>query len=376
LSAQGEPEPAGMLAGMAATGAGGTQLTSHLLDEQGTVVSGVNRAEIESRLAAGTFFWLDLPDLGEEQLVWLREVFGFHPLAIEDAEGFGERPKLEEYPEYTFLVLHGSSVDLATPYTVPGDSASPGDATRPAQAPVPSLDALSEVHFFVAAHYMVTVHRGTCPALRGLAERLRAGRQAVRNPARLFHRVADALVDGFFPVLSELDDRIDAVQARILERPSNAQLAELLGYRNTLVGLRRVVAPQRDIMAGLAGGITQLPGFDDEAQRYFRDIYDHLIRLADLIDGYRDLVSAATDAYLSVTSNQLNAVMKQLTIISTVFLPLSFLTGFFGQNFGWLVGHLGGRVTFFGVGVGTEVIAVMALMALFRSRGWLGGGRS
>jgi magnesium transporter len=222
---------------------------------------------------------------------------------------------------------------------------------------------------------MVTVHRGTCPSLRNFAVRMKSARQPVRNPARLFHRVADTLVDSFFPVLNDLDEGLDVLQGRIIARPVESQLVQLLEYRSALVGLRRVITPQRDIFAGLASGVTALPGFDDEAQRYFRDIYDHLIRLADLVDGYRDLVSGTTDAYLSVTSNQLNAVMKQLTIISSVFLPLSFLTGFFGQNFGFLVGHIGSWETFVGLGLGTELLAVIGLITLFRKRGWLGGAQ-
>jgi magnesium transporter len=339
---------------------------SHLLDDDGVVIDGVTRHDIESHLAAGSFFWLDLPRLEQEEMTWLREVFRFHPLAIEDAEMFGERPKLEEYADYTFLVLHGSALDLGQSFF--GTKALPG-ASGPA-----ALDDLSEVHFFVSEHYMVTVHRGTCPSLRNFALRMKSARQPVRNPARLFHRVADTLVDSFFPVLNDLDEGLDALQGQIMAKPAESQLARLLEYRSALVGLRKVITPQRDIFAGLASGITALPGFDDEAQRYFRDIYDHLIRLADMVDAYRDLLSGTTDAYLSVTSNQLNVVMKQLTIISTVFLPLAFLTGFFGQNFNWMINQIGSWQAFVFAGLGTELLAVISLYALFRRRGWLGGG--
>ncbi|MCL2393659.1 MAG: magnesium transporter CorA family protein [Acidimicrobiaceae bacterium] len=351
---------------MATTTAGVSAIpTNHLLDDQGVVVNGVSRSDIEARIAAGSFFWLDLPRLGAEELTWLRDVFHFHPLAIEDAEQFGERPKLEEFDDFTFLVMHGSALDL-------GDSlfGLTGDAAP--QSIPESLDDLSEVHFFVAVHYIVTVHRGTCPSLGHLAQRMKTSRVAVHNPARIFHRVADTLVDSFFPVLSSLDEGIDTLQDAIIAHPRQEHLVRLLEYRSALVGLRKVIGPARDIFAGLASGITELPGFDDEAHPYFRDIYDHLIRLADLVDGYRDLVSGVTDAYLSVTSNQLNVVMKQLTIISTIFLPLSFLTGFFGQNFSFLVDSIGGWETFVGVGIGTELVAVIALLWLFKSRGWLG----
>lgn len=337
---------------------------NHLLDEHGIVVDGVGRSDIEARISAGSFFWLDLSKLGSEESRWLTELFHFHPLAIEDAEQFGERPKLEEYDGYTFLVLHGSALDFNDIVFGTDDHAPPHVSLR-------TLDDLSEVHFFVHSRYMVTIHRGTCPSLMHLTRRMKVARVGVQNPARLFHRVADTLVDSFFPVLTNLDEGIDTLQDAIIARPREAHLIRLLEYRSTLVGLRKVIAPQRDVFAGLASGVTELPGFEEEAEPYFRDIYDHLIRLSDLVDGYRDLVSGVTDAYLSVTSNQLNVVMKQLTIISTVFLPLSFLTGFFGQNFDWLVRNIGSWETFVGLGLGTELLAVVSLLWLFRSRGWL-----
>jgi len=137
--------------------------------------------------------------------------------------------------------------------------------------------------------------------------------------------------------------------------------------------MRKVIAPQRDMMASINAGVTDVPGMTDEAARYFRDLYDHLIRLADLVDSYRDLLSSVMDTHLSTVSNRLNVVMKQLAIIATVFLPLSWLTGFFGQNFAFLVGHITTTWSFFVFGIGIEVVAVILLAVLFKRRGWLGG---
>ena len=140
--------------------------------------------------------------------------------------------------------------------------------------------------------------------------------------------------------------------------------------KRLLVGMRKAVSPQRDMFASLAGGIAQLPGMSEDDERYFRDIYDHLIRISDLIDTYRDLLTSSMDVYLSTVSNRLNSVMKQLTIMATVFLPLTFITGFFGQNFGWMVGHIGSPAAFFGLGLGVEVLTVAGLFTLFKKRGW------
>ena len=146
--------------------------------------------------------------------------------------------------------------------------------------------------------------------------------------------------------------------------------------KRSLITIRKVVTPQRDMFATISSGVEQLPGVTEDALRYIRDIYDHLIRISDLVDGYRDLLSGVMDTHLSTVSNRLNVVMKQLTIIATVFLPLSFLTGFFGQNFNWLVAHITGRVPFIVFGLGLELVSAAVLLYLFRKRGWLGGPTS
>jgi magnesium transporter len=359
-------------------------LKRRVLDETGQVIEDVTREQIEALVKGKKFFWLDLPDVGDEEVGWLRDVFGFHPLAIEDVEHFGERPKIEEYDGYVTLVLYGSGAEPADP-TGNNGTATNGTAANGTVAPAApgsaddgsvakgQIEALSEVHCFLSEQYLVTVHRGHCPAFGALLARAHARKVPVTEPSRLFYRVADTLVDSFFPVLAELDDRIDTLQSEVIAHPDNEQLGELLGYRSALIALRRVVAPQRDLFAALSSQVTELPGFDDDQVRYLRDVYDHLIRLSDMIDGYRDLLSGTTDAYLSVVSNQLNVVMKQLAIISTVFLPLSFITGFFGQNFTWVLNRIGSWESFVVLGLGSEVVAVALLVILFRRRGWIGG---
>ena len=158
----------------------------------------------------------------------------------------------------------------------------------------------------------------------------------------LLYRIADALVDSYFPVMARFDDPIDELEEAILKAPTEAQVGTLFAMKRQLISLRKLVTPERDMMASVLVGGTDLPGMTDDAERYFRDLYDHLIRLSDLVDSYRDLLTSAVDTHLSTVSNRLNEVMKQLAIIATIFLPLSFLTGFFGQNFAWLVRAIGG----------------------------------
>ena len=134
--------------------------------------------------------------------------------------------------------------------------------------------------------------------------------------------------------------------------------------------MRKTVTPQRDAFGSLVRRPCPTAGLPAEDEHYFRDVFDHLIRISDLIDSYRDLLTDTMDVYLSTASNRINAVMKQMTIIATIFLPLSFITGFFGQNFGWLVSHVHSSPMFLALGVGSEIVALLALLAFFRRRGW------
>ncbi len=310
-------------------------------------------ASVRDALGAGTLLWLDLRQAGEDGLALLRDVFQLHPLAIEDVTEFGQRPKVEDFGGMVYLVSYGIADD--------GKS-------------------LTEVHFFIAEHYLVTVRKGGCPSIDELRGRLdKPGYQLPtgNRPTRLIllHHLIDSLIDSFFPALSDFDDRIDDLQEQIFAKPNNDQLAELFAMQRWLVYARKIVSPMRDGMASLVAGMVELPGTTPDSDPYLRDLYDHMIRISDMIDSYRDLLSNGMDAYLSMVSNNLNQVMKQLAIIATIFLPLSFLTGFFGQNFAWLVGHLGSLYTFLILGVGSELLAVAGLYALFRRRGWIGSTR-
>jgi magnesium transporter len=320
-------------------------VSAHILDREGTPQLKVGRDAVESRLEDGDFFWLDLHGPGEEELRVLRDAFGFHPLAVEDSEHFGQRPKLEEYGDVAFLVLYGA-------------------------APEPDEDRLVEVHCFYSERFLVTVRRDEAPACDAVRERYaRRGRERVR-PIVLLYRLVDALVDSLFRPLSDLDDRLDAMQDEMLAGPTNAQLQEVFLLRRRLVELRRVISPQRDLLGQISSGAVELPGLDDEARRYFRDVHDHLIRLSEQVDMYRDLLTGALDLYMSNSSNRMAAVMKQLTMIATIFLPLSFVAGFFGQNFGWLVDNVGSLMAFLLLGIGLQAVTLILLLLYFKRRGW------
>jgi len=188
----------------------------------------------------------------------------------------------------------------------------------------------------------------------------------------LLFRVLDALADSFFPLLWDIDDEIDELEADVLANPTERQLERLFSLKRQLIAMRKVITPQRDMFARSVDQIADLPGFELDERDYFRDVYDHLIRISDLIDSYRDLLSGATDLYLSTVSNRQNDVMKQLTAIATIFLPLSFITGFFGQNFAYLVTDLiRSTWSFWVIGVGSMLATCVGLLFFFRRKRWI-----
>ena len=318
-------------------------VTGYLIAKDGSAIASADGQTMRHLLDKGELLWLDLYQPDANELGLLASVFGIHRLAVEDAEQFGQRPKLEDYDDFTQVIAYGVE-----------------DAGR----------SLVEVHCFYSEHYLVTVRHGDCAAFAEVRARL-PHRPKPISRLLLLHHILDELTDGFFPVLSAFDDRIDQLQDEIFDKPTDEQLSELFTTKRWLISVRKVVTPQRDLVASLVSGVTDLPGMTREIERYFRDLYDHLIRISDLVDSYRDLLTGSMDAYLSTVSNRLNVVMKQLTVIATVFLPLSFITGFFGQNFGWMVQRIGGLPAFLGLGLGGELAIVAGMLVLFRRRGWM-----
>ncbi len=307
------------------------------------VLDRVDERAIDELIARDEFFWLDLLDPDDEQLAALAARFGWHPLALEDMQHFRQRPKLDRYGDQMLIVFYGAHAD--GPLT--------DEETH-----------LIEVHLMVSGSWVVTVRRRRCEQLDELRRRVAADPSG--DEELTIYKIVDALTDTFFPVLERIDDAIDELEDAIVLRPTDEQLQRVFRLKRKLVVLRRVITPQRDLAARTIGEIDELPGLSHGSRDYFRDVYDHLIRVSDLIDSYRDLLTGTMDVYLSTVSNRLNVVMKQLTLVATVFLPITALTGFFGQNFGWLVRHVSGPVSFFVLGVGGSLLSCVILYAWFR----------
>jgi len=255
--------------------------------------------------------WLDLV---EEDIpaceVILKDIFGFHPLAVADALSQTHVPRVDDWGNYLYLVLHA-------PIFIP-------DHNEPFTT--------NEVDIFLGKHFLVTYQSARVSVIDNLWKILeRDTRILQKGSDHLFYKLADDLVADYMPLADELDEIIDDIEDRIFDKPSQQLLEQIFLMKRSLAHLRRMIAPQREVFNKLARGDDQIIDRNDRV--FFRDIYDHLVRLYDITESLRDLMGSVLDTYLSAVNNRMNEVMKTLTIITTLFMPLSFLVGFFGMNF-------------------------------------------
>ncbi|MEW6718233.1 MAG: magnesium/cobalt transporter CorA [Chloroflexota bacterium] len=321
-------------------------------DQSGQVQTGLP-PETFSRILQDPhgLFWLDLS--GEPLEVCepiLRDVFDFHQLAVDDALREIHVPKIDDWENYLYMVLpailrSSSETEIFTPV---------------------------ELDIFLGTNYLVTYHDKPIPALVSLEETcLRDERLLSRGAAYLVYRLADEFVDDVMPVVEEVEERIDQIEDRIFQNPQPATLEELFTIRRALLQLRRLFIPQREVFNKLSRGDYAV--INTKHRIFFRDVYDHLVRLQDINENLRDLTSSALETYLSVVNNKMNDVMKTLTAITTIFMPVSFLAGFFGMNFFQPVLHLDawtGDIAFLLMLIATLLIP-LAMFIWVKRRGWI-----
>ena len=300
------------------------------------VLDHIDREEIARQRAAGTFFWLDLMGPSSADIDTVAEIFDLHPIAVEDMQAFGQRPKIDDYDHFLHIVFYGMEND----------------------EPV-------EVHIIVHGDAMVTVRRDQCSTLLGAHARVEAT-PADREEYAVY-RVLDALTDSFFPAMEAIDEQVDHLEEAVITSAERRDLEAIVALKRRLTDLRRRVGPQRDILATADSLFSRLPGFTgDGSHDYFRDVYDHLLRIVDSIESYRDVLTGLLDVYLSAQSNRINQWITRLTVLGTIFLPLTYLTGFFGPNFGWMVRHVGDAWQFWILGVGLEIASISILVIWFQ----------
>ncbi|MEP6692032.1 MAG: magnesium transporter CorA family protein [Gemmatimonadaceae bacterium] len=270
-------------------------------------------AALERANGGGAMLWVDINSNDAGQRALLGDLFHFHPLAIEDALHASSRVKVEEYGgQFLIVVLR----------TVRFCEETPDDPY--------DIETIN-LTMFVGPHYLVTVHDEPAPSVDAVVELVRRNPDLLtRGPARLSHMVADNAVDAFFPILDQVDQFIDGLEERVFKRFDQAALEEIFRVKRLVLSLRRYLGPQRDVFSALSNRPSALlPPAD---QVYFRDVYDHVLRLNDSLDTFRDLMSGTMDAYLSQVSNRLAQVTKGLSVVATISIPFVVISGMWGMN--------------------------------------------
>ncbi len=261
----------------------------------------------------GGVLWVDLVETPPAQARPVLEgIFGFHPLAVDDALEEIHIPKVDDWGDYLYLAFY---------------------AVRPSDVEADKeLVVLQELDCFLTSRCMVTYQAEAAHAVdRTWQTAQRDPRAFSRGAPQLLYQLLDTLVVDYTLVLEQLDDRVECAEDLVFEEPSEALIGEVFDYRRALLHLRRSLAPQREVLNELSRG--HFAAIGETYAMYFRDIYDHMVRLYDVTDTIRDVVNGTLEMYLSMVNNRMNDVMKTLTIITTLFMPLSFLAGFFGMNF-------------------------------------------
>ena len=297
-------------------------------------------------MAAGVTFWVDLQSPSIPESLILSETMGFHPLSVEDAMSAIQYPKAEAYDGYLYVVLHG--IDFS-----PGTQ---GFGTH-------------DVDFFLGPNYLVTVHDGASLAVGEILEHCpRNVRILADGPVPLFHRIVDTMVDHYRPEVDKLEERLDELEEAVFRNPTPALAREILEKKRDVSSLRRVTTPQRDVIARLAR--REFVDISTEMSFRFRDVYDHLVRISDDALLFQDRITGILDAHLSNVSNRLNEVMKVLTVVATIFMPLTLLTGIYGMNVD--LPHLpGGSADQFWWLLGFMIAVVIAMLAVFHRKHWV-----
>lgn len=298
--------------------------------------------------------WVALDDPSPGELERIGEELGIHPLAIQDSVEFGLLPKIEDYPDSALVVFMGC--------TFREDNGT-------------QLPSLVEVHFHVTREAIVSVQRQPLPALAAALDRI--GLDDVSGSEDALYRALEALAGSFVPPLAALDEEVDAIENRILKEPDSKVRRRLLDMKHSLVALRQSLDRQRNVLAGHRDLLERIPGFhSEEAHDVLRDLYERIALVSYQVETLRELISNALDLYVSVSSQKLNETMKILTVVATFFLPLTFLVGFFGQNFKWMTDRIQGLGSFLVFGLGISVLFVVALFLVFRRAGFIEGARS
>jgi magnesium transporter len=293
----------------------------------------------------GGVFWVDFSEEPAERVEpFLRDPFDFHALAIDDTLHELNPPKVDNWGSFVYLTVRDVDFDQA------------------------SLELTQrEVDIFLGANFIVTHHARAVRAVNRLWTNLQTDQRRMElGPDHLLYELLDLITADYLPAVDALDEVIDRIEDEVFARPAQSTLNKIFSLKRAILHLRRIIGPQREVLNRLAR--DEYPFIDAKDRVYFRDVYDHLVRLVDLTESLRDLIGGTLDTYLSVVSNRTNEIMKTLTITSVLFLPISFLAGFFGMNFLDIPFDRAGLLV---VAVLSMVATPAAMLLWFRHRRWL-----
>ena len=289
--------------------------------------------------------WIDVDgvhDTGVIQVVG--DAVGIHPLTQEDIANTHQRPKIEDYGDYLYIAVR---------------MLAPGDGEFHSE----------QVSLVLGKGYVVSFQEHPGDVFERIRERLRAGAGRLRSvgPDHLFHALLDAIVDSYFAVIEELGERIETVEEEVVADPDRETLQAIYTLKRSLITLRRSVWPLREAVAQLERGESPLIG--EQTLVYFRDVYDHTIEVAETVETYRDMISGTLDVYLSSQSSRMNEIMKVLTIIATIFIPLTFIAGVYGMNFAYMpeIRHPWG----YPAALASMAVVAGVMLVYFRRKGWI-----
>jgi magnesium transporter len=307
------------------------------------VLQTLDRDRIAELHERDEFFWLDLTSPSAEDMKTLGELLGLHPVAVEDTIEFRQRPKLDAYEDHVLFVF----------FTVRRGEASGEAIVEPV-----------EIHIYISGAFVVTVRLSTCTELDELHDELDTADAKAEH--YILYRIFDVLTDAFYPIIELLEERIDAIEAQVLlAKPRHEQLSEIYRIKQNVQELTRRVVPQRDRFLAGTETILNLPGLARGTKEYLRDIGDHLAQIAGELHRQQEDLQALTATYFNANANRLNSVATRLTIGGSFFLVWTLVTGFFGQNFGWLVGNIDEKHDFLIYGVGALVVPTVVIGSVF-----------
>jgi magnesium transporter len=305
------------------------------------VLTSVDEAKIRAQRERDEFFWLDLFSPSDEELNQVGGMLDLHPVALEDTREFGQRPKLDIYDQMLLLVFYSARAT--------------DDPDWPAE-PI-------EIHVYLSGSFVMTVRREPCLVLDDLHEGLKD--ESTKEEELLVYRILDGLTDAYYPVIDAIEREIDAVEAVVLSRPRRAHLSRIYRLKQCVHQLLRLVSAQKEQHRDTVTEILSLAGFSHASRAYLRDVGDHLAQVAGELQRQTDDLMSLTGTYFNANSDRLNAVATRLTIGTTLFVAWTLVTGFFGQNFGWLVDNIKSRESFLVLGVGGLVVPTIVLLTLF-----------